>query len=141
MLVLAAGDGTPTPIHAIAAAQDIPAGFLENIVGDLRRAGLVVAKRGRAGGLVLSRPADEITIADLIRAETGNLADIHGLRPEEATYSGAATHLTDVWVAARAAYRSVLESVTLADVVAGELPPEVVLLAADPRAWASHPQL
>lgn len=141
MLELAAGDGTPIPIHTIAAAQDIPPGFLENIVGDLRRAGLVVAKRGRAGGLVLSRPAAEITIADLIRAETGNLADIHGLRPEEATYEGAAAHLTDVWVAARAAYRSVLEAVTLADVVAGQLPPDVVQLAADPRAWASYPQL
>ncbi len=141
MLVLAAGDGSPMPIHAIAAAQDIPAGFLENIVGDLRRAGLVVAKRGRSGGLVLSRPADEITIADLIRAETGNLADIHGLRPEEATYSGAAEHLTDVWVAARAAYRGVLESVTLADVVAGDLPPDIVEFASDPRAWASHPQI
>ncbi len=141
MLVLAAGDGSPMPIHAIAAAQDIPAGFLENIVGDLRRAGLVVAKRGRSGGLVLSRPADQITIADLIRAETGNLADIHGLRPEEATYGGAAEHLTDVWVAARAAYRSVLESVTLADVVAGDLPASVVQIASDPRAWASYPQL
>ena len=124
--------------EAIGERQGIPKSFLENILGDLRRHGLIVSKRGRGGGLMLARPASSITIADAIRAETVNLAGVRGARPEQAVYGGAAEHLTDVWVAARAAYRSVLEGVTLADVVEGKLPPNVAELVADPASWQSY---
>lgn len=136
-LELAASYGRPVTSDALASRQGIPASFLENIIGDLRRAGVVLTRRGRGGGLILARPPEEITVADVIRAETGNLADIHGQRPEDAEYLGAAEHLTDVWVAARTAYRRVLEGVTLADVLKGNFGPEVVALLADPHAWES----
>lgn len=136
-LAAAAGDG-PVKSERIARAQEIPPRFLENILTDLRHAGLVHSQRGADGGFWLARPASDITIADVIRAEEGNLADIHGERPEHVRYEGPSERLRDVWVAARAAYRSVLESVTLADVVAGELPEPVRVLTDEPDTWRSH---
>ncbi len=121
----------------MAGRQDISVSFLENIVGDLRRAGIVVSRRGRNGGYLLARSPEEITIAEVMRAETGNLADIHGQRPEDVHYVGAAEHLTDVWVAARAGYRRVLEATTLADVMAGTFRPAVRELLDDPESWVS----
>lgn len=137
-LELAASPGVPVNVEELAGRQGISVGFLENIIGDLRRSGLVMSRRGRHGGYLLARPPSEVTIADVMRAEIGNLADIHGQRPEDAEYPGAALHLTEVWVAARAAYREVLESVTLADVLSGEYGEEVANLIADPRAWESY---
>jgi Rrf2 family protein len=123
----------------ISQAQDIPLKFLENILGDLRQAGLVRSQRGAEGGYWLARPADEIALAEVIRAVEGPLANVRGVRPDSVTYQGAAEPLREVWIAVRASLRSVLEEVTLADVASGELPGVVRELVADPEAWAPHP--
>ena len=123
----------------IAQAQEVPVKFLENILGDLRQAGLVRSQRGVEGGYWLARPASEITLADVIRAVEGPLANVRGVRPDSVTYQGAAEPLRDVWIAVRASLRSVLEAVTLADVASGELPDVVRELVADPESWAPHP--
>jgi len=133
----AAGDG-PTKGERIAQAQSIPPNFLENILVDLRNAGLVASRRGADGGYWLARPAGEISLADVIRAVDGPLANVRGLRSEQVAYAGSAEPLRDVWVAVRASLRAVLENVTLADVANGELPEQVRDLAADPDSWAPH---
>jgi Rrf2 family protein len=119
----------------IAHAQDIPLNFLENILRDLRRAGIVESRRGQAGGYALARPADDITIADVIRGVEGPLADVRGQAPEALAYRGQAEKLREVWVALRANIRAVLEGVTLADVARGELPAHVEELTRDADAW------
>jgi Rrf2 family protein len=119
----------------LASAQALPVKFLENILVDLRRGGLVQSRRGAEGGYRLARPADEITAADVLRLIDGPLAEVRGARPDESTYEGPAEHLQEVWVAARAALRSVLEHVTLADIASGRLPPAIAKMAADPDAW------
>ena len=121
----------------IATAQGIPSRFLQSILGDLQHARLVTSQRGREGGYRLALPPSEISIARVMRVEQGFLAEVHGQRPEDVVYPGAAGPLASVWVAARAAYRRVLEDVTLADVVAGKLPAEVAELAAVEDAWRS----
>ena len=133
----AAGDG-PLKGDRIAQAQSIPIKFLENIMVDLRNGGLVRSQRGAEGGYWLARTADEIALADVIRAVEGPLANVRGRRSEEVEYAGSAAPLREVWVAVRASLRSVLERVTLADLAAGELPESVEALAADPDAWAPH---
>jgi Rrf2 family protein len=121
----------------IAQAQGIPVNFLENILRDLRRAGIVESRRGQAGGYLLARPAEEISIADVIRAvEGGPLANVRGISPDALEYQGSSAKLREVWVALRASVRSVLEQVTLADVARGELPPLVGKLTDDADAWA-----
>jgi Rrf2 family protein len=137
---LAAAEGVgPVKGERVAQAQEIPLKFLENILGDLRQAGLVRSQRGVEGGYWLGRPAAEITLADVIRAVDGPLANVRGVRPESLQYTGSSAPLREVWIAVRASLRSVLELVTLADVAAGELPPVVHGLVADPDAWAPHP--
>jgi Rrf2 family protein len=139
MLELSAEGGTRQVTgEALANAQQIPVKFLENILVDLRRAGLVASQRGAEGGYRLARPASRITVADVIRAVDGPLANVRGMRPEDAEYEGPAEALRDVWVAMRAALRSVLERVTLADLAAGSLPASVRKLTADPDAWSPH---
>jgi Rrf2 family protein len=133
----AAGEGPIKGDH-IAQAQHIPGNFLENILADLRNAGLVSSRRGAEGGYWLARPADEISLADVIRAVDGPLANVRGVRSEQLEYEGSAERLLDVWVAVRASLRGVLEQVTLADVVSGKLPADVAKLAADPDAWQPH---
>ncbi len=133
----AAGEG-PTKGERIAHAQSIPPNFLENILVDLRNAGLVASRRGADGGYWLARPANEISLADVIRAVDGPLANVRGVRSEQVEYEGNAEKLRDVWVAVRASLRGVLEHVTLADLARGELPDQVKELAADPDAWAPH---
>ena len=138
-LELAAAHGQgPVKAEEIARAQGIPPRFLENILVELRRGGLINSQRGAEGGFWLAREPGEITVADVMRAEEGNLAGVRGSRPEEVHYGGAAEHLRDVWVAARASYRSILESVTLAHIVDGTLPEEVAALVAKPDTWRSH---
>ncbi|HKY64846.1 MAG TPA: Rrf2 family transcriptional regulator, partial [Acidimicrobiales bacterium] len=122
MAELAAAPDGPVTADALAERQAIPPKFLENILADLRRGGLVRSQRGADGGYRLARPAGAVTVADVIRAVEGPLADVHGTPPEEMAYAGAAAHLRDVWIATRASLRGVLEQVTLADVAAGELP-------------------
>lgn len=118
----AAPPATPVKAEAIAAAQQIPADFLLKILADLRVAQLVVSRRGQSGGYVLARSADQISVADVIRGVEGPLADVHGTSPEALSYEGPAAALRQVWLATRVALRDVLETTTLADVVAGQLP-------------------
>jgi Rrf2 family protein len=134
----AAGPGRPVKGERIAQAQEIPLKFLENILLDLKHAGLVQSQRGVEGGYWLARPPEEISLADVIRAVEGPIADVRGLRPEQVEYRGAAEHLRDAWIAVRANLRAVLETVTLADLAAGRLPDEVAAIAADPEAWQPH---
>ena len=134
----AAGDGAPVKSEQIAAAQKIPPKFLESILLQLRNGGLVRSQRGAEGGYWLARPAGEITLADVIRVVDGPLASVRGERPESLAYTGAAEPLGLVWIAVRANLRAVLETVTLADVVSGELPSPVTALAEDRDAWAPH---
>jgi Rrf2 family protein len=122
---------------AIAAAQGIPSRFLQAILGDLQHARLVTSQRGREGGYRLALPPEEVSIARVMRVEQGFLAEVHGQRPEDVEYPGTAAPLASVWVAAREAYRRVLEEVTLADVVAGKLPEHAAGLVAMEEAWHS----
>ena len=121
----------------IAQAQGIPARFLQAILGDLQHARLVTSQRGREGGYRLALPPAEVSIARVMRIEQGFLAEVHGQRPEDVEYPGAAAPLAHVWVAAREAYRRVLENVTLADVVAGKMPSQVAEMIELESAWRS----
>ena len=121
--------------ETVAERQGLPVKFVENILVDLRRAGFVIAQRGAVGGYRLGRPANEIAIADVIRAIEGPLAEVRGLRPDSLRYEGPAEHLQDVWIAVRAALRSVLEKVTIADVLSGHFPRSVSRLVDDPDSW------
>jgi Rrf2 family protein len=138
-LAATAGDpgtpGRPMTADRIAQAQQIPPKFLESILLQLRRAGIVTAQRGPEGGYRLARPAAAINLAEVIRVIDGPLANVRGQRPEDLGYHGAAAALQDVWIALRANEREILELVTVADVVSGKLPERVRQLAADPRAW------
>ncbi len=131
-------EGQPITADALASRQHLPLKFLENILVDLKRIGLVTSQRGAGGGYRLGRPAESITAAEVIRALEGPLAEVRGLRPEAAIYEGPAEHLQDVWVAVRAGLRAVLEHVTLADIVTGEFPSDVTRLTTDPDAWLAH---
>lgn len=134
----AAPEGRPVKGEHLASAQGIPPKFLENILADLRNAGLVRTRRGAEGGYALTRAAGEISVADVMRAVEGPLAAVQGVRPESLHYAGAATRLPEVWVALRANLRAVLERVTLADLAAGALPDSVTDLAAETDAWQPH---
>jgi Rrf2 family protein len=134
----AAPDEKPVKGERIATAQAIPLRFLENILMQLRHAGLVDSRRGAEGGYRLARPANEVTLADVIRAIDGPLAGVSGARPETLGFEGVAEPMRDVWIAVRASLRGVLEQVTLADVVSGELPAHVRTLVADEDAWVPH---
>lgn len=135
---LAAAGSGPTKGEQIAEAQGIPLKFLENILLELRHNGLVQSQRGSEGGYWLARDAGEITLAEVIRAVEGPLANVRGARPETLDYGGSAAALQDIWIAVRASLRGVLETVTLADVASGKLPAEVGGLTRDPEAWQSH---
>ncbi|WP_277210802.1 RrF2 family transcriptional regulator [Isoptericola croceus] len=131
----AAGDGSPVSAEALASAQQVPHRFLEAILRDLRRDGIVASRRGAGGGYILARPADGVTVADVVRAVDGPLVYVRDQRPSDLDYSGTAASLLHVWVALRANVRAVLEQVTLADLAAGTVPQDVRLLVADEEAW------
>lgn len=138
LLELATRPGGAVRAETLATEQGLPVKFLENILVDLRRAGVVTSRRGSDGGYLLARPASDVTLATIIRAVDGPLAEVRGARPEAAEYDGAAVHLREVWIAVRASLRAVLESVTLAQVVEGKLPRSVRALTDDPEAWQPH---
>ncbi len=119
----------------VAEAQKIPLPFLLNILGELRTAGLVQSRRGVDGGYRLARPAAEVSVADVIRAVDGPLANVAGARPEDVHYEGAAAPLRETWVALRAAIRGVLENVTLADLASGAMPEQVTGLLLSDDVW------
>jgi len=135
LIELAIADGGPLKRDDIAQAQSIPTAFLQNILMELRHAEIVETQRGREGGFRLARPAKEITIADVVRAVSGPLATVRGLRPPAVEYGDSTEALTEVWIALRANIREILEHVTLADVAAKRLPAAVKKLTADPAAW------
>jgi Rrf2 family protein len=138
VMELAAGEGKPVKRDTIVAAQGIPAKFLENILAELRHAGLVESQRGSDGGYWLAVDPKEITVADVMRAVEGPLASVRSSRPETLEYEGLAEPLQYVWVALRATIRSVLDEVTVADLTSGELPKHVIALTKEPEAWVSQ---
>jgi Rrf2 family protein len=133
----ALGGGADRPVTAerIASGQEIPPKFLESILLQLRRAGIVHSQRGPEGGYWLARPAEDISLAEVIRVIDGPLANVRGQRPEALGYQGTAAALQEVWIALRASEREILELVTIAHVAKGQLPKRVRTLAADPDAW------
>lgn len=126
---------SPLKGERVSEAQGIPLKFLENILVDLRVAGLVNSRRGPDGGYWLAVPPADVSIADVIRAAEGPLASVRGEKPEDLDYAGNAETLRDVWIALRASLRDVLEHVTLADIAAGKLPKQVSTLTREPGAW------
>ncbi|KAA1424557.1 Rrf2 family transcriptional regulator [Mumia zhuanghuii] len=131
-------DSSPVSAEEIGRKQEIPHGFLQAILADLRRAGIVVSQRGQSGGWRLAREATDITVADVIRAVDGPLVSVYGLRPEAVSYSGSAEVLQYVWIAARASLREVFESVTIQHLADGQLPGGVESLTKDDDAWQPH---
>lgn len=135
LLVLAAADPERMTRDELSDAQAIPPRYLEDILGELRRAGFVEAQRGNAGGYRLGRRAGEIIVADVSRAIDGPLALVQGVRPDQLIYTAPSEHLGELWIGLRAAIRSVMERVTIADLLAGQLPPSVQASVDDPDAW------
>lgn len=133
----ASRDDRPLKTEAIADAQDIPHKFLEGILNDMRRGGLVLSQRGGNGGYRLARPAESISIADVIRVVDGPLVSVRGVRPPELSYTGPAESLLPLWIALRSNVREILEGVSLADVASAQLPADVSALTDAPSAWVN----
>lgn len=141
---LSARGGGPVKGDVLAAAQGIPTRFLESILAQLRQRGILLSRRGAEGGYWLARPAEQITIAEVVRATDGPLAVVRGQRPDTVAYVGAAASLAEVWLAVRSALRSVLEGVTIADVASGHLPDHLTELTGldgkdSPNPFSWHP--
>lgn len=135
LLELAAREPDLVKAETIVAEQELPRKFVESILVDLRRAGLVRSTRGAEGGYQLTRPASQISLGAVIRAVDGPLAEVRGLRPHETTYSGVAQHLPEVWIALRANVRKVLDETSLQQVLVGRLPAHVRRLSEDSESW------
>ena len=131
-------DQGPVSAEALGRLQDIPHGFLQAILADLRRAGVVVSQRGQSGGWRLARPATDVSVADVIRAVDGPLVSVYGLRPEAVTYNERADVLQHVWIAARSSLREVCEQVTLQSLAERRLPASVAARTEDKDAWEPH---
>jgi Rrf2 family protein len=129
---------SPRKVDQVAQAQSIPLSFLENILTQLRSSGIVRSQRGPEGGYWLAHPAEEVNLAQVIRAVEGPLVGVRGQRPEEIKYEGSAESLQQVWIALRSNLRKVLEHVTVADVAAGKLPKEVITLTKEEEAWTTR---
>ncbi|MDX6582789.1 MAG: hypothetical protein QOI10_1973 [Solirubrobacterales bacterium] len=138
VMELAGGEGEPVKRDTIVAAQAIPPKFLENILSELRHAGLVESQRGSEGGYWLALPPEKITVADIMRAVEGPLASVRSSRPETLEYEGLAEPLQYVWVALRTSIRTVLDRVTVADLISGKLPKHVIKMTEDPDSWISQ---
>ncbi|WP_428961231.1 RrF2 family transcriptional regulator [Micromonospora fluostatini] len=134
-LSLAAAYPNLLSAQVIATEQDLPRKFLEAVLADLRRSGVVRAQRGVEGGYSLTKPPGEIAVGSILRAVDGPLAGVRGLRPEETQYEGPAEHLPQLWVAVRASVRRVVDEVTLAELLNGRMPTHVRRLTALPDAW------
>jgi Rrf2 family protein len=131
-------DSGPVSAEEIGRLQEIPHGFLQAILADLRRAGVLVAQRGQSGGWRMGKDADQVTVADVIRAVDGPLVSIYGLRPEAVEYNDSAAVLQHVWIASRRSLRDVLESVTIRQLADGKLPRAVSSRTSDDDAWQPH---
>ena len=130
--------GDPVSAEEIGRLQDIPHGFLQAILADLRRAGVVLSQRGQSGGWRLGRDAADVTVADVIRAVDGPLVSVHGERPEAVSYNESAASLQHVWIAARSSLREVCEAVTIQSLADGRLPESVEARTHDEDAWQPH---
>jgi Rrf2 family protein len=137
MVLARAADDDAGPVKGdrIGTEQNIPVKYLENILSELRQSGIVRSQRGAEGGYWLAKPPASVAIADIIRAVEGPLATVRGERAEQLQYGDDAGALQPMWIAVRASLRSVLEQVTLADVVASKLPEHVQALVDDPASW------
>lgn len=138
LLELAANDGAPLSAGALAKGQHLPRKFLEAILVELKRAGLLASQRGPVGGYRLAKPPEDIAVGAVLRAVDGPLAEVRGLRPHETAYAGVAEHLPKVWVAVRVALRDVLDQVSIADLLSGHLPEHVESLTREPDAWQNR---
>ena len=138
LAVAESSDGRPVSVEHLAGEQELPRKFLEAILADLRRGGIVSSHRGPRGGYSLARPARDITVGDVFRAVDGPLAEVRGLRPQDTTYAGVAEHLPTVWVAVRASLRRVLDETSLEQLRTGRMPRHVARLAAAPDAWENR---
>jgi Rrf2 family protein len=134
---LAAAGGVLLNREELSTRQGIPFQFLESVLLALKHAGVVQSQRGARGGFRLARPANTISLADVIRAVDGPMADVRGDRPEAVAYEGAAEHLREVWIAVRASLRAILEQITVEDLVRGRMPRAVRRLTQDPESWTS----
>jgi Rrf2 family protein len=128
-------DGSPISAEELGRLQDIPHGFLQAILADLRRAGVVISQRGQSGGWRMARDPHTVTVADVIRAVDGPLVSVYGLRPEAVTYNTSAEVLQHVWIAARSSLREVFEEVTIAALADRRLPESVAARTKDEDAW------
>jgi Rrf2 family protein len=135
---LAAAGGDPVKGEEIAEAQEIPLKFLENILGELKHTGIVASRRGAQGGYWLAKPADKVSLADIVRAVEGPLATVRGQGPESLTYKGEAKPLQNVWIALRANIRAIMDETMLADLVGAELPEPVRELSEPAEAWSQR---
>lgn len=131
-------DGKAVSAEELGRAQEIPHGFLQAILADLRKAGVVISQRGQSGGWRLARKASDVSVADVIRAVDGPLVSVYGLRPEGVTYNERADVLQHVWIAARDSLREVFEKVSIAELASRELPEEVTTRTARDEAWLPH---
>jgi Rrf2 family protein len=131
-------DGSPVSAEELGKLQDIPHGFLQAILADLRRAGIVVSQRGQSGGWRMGRDPASVTVADVIRAVDGPLVSVYGLRPEAVSYNDQAEVLQHVWIAARSSLREVFEKVSIRSLADRKLPREVTSRTKDQDAWQPH---
>jgi Rrf2 family protein len=136
--IAAQADGTAISAEELGRRQDIPRGFLQAILADLRRADIVVSQRGQAGGWRLARDPETVSVADVIRAVDGPLVSVYGLRPEAVSYNASAQVLQHVWIAARSSLREVFERVTIKSLADKKLPDQVIALTEDEEAWRPH---
>lgn len=134
----ARADSGPVSAEELGRAQEIPHNFLQAILADLRRAGIVISQRGQAGGWRMARPAEDVSVADVIRAVDGPLVSVYGLRPEAVDYNESAQVLQHVWIAARSSLRDVFEKVSIKALAEGRLPRSVTARTADEDAWQPH---
>jgi len=134
----ARADGRAVSAEELGRLQEIPHGFLQAILADLRKAGIVLSQRGQSGGWRMARDADEVSVADVIRAVDGPLVSVYGLRPESVSYSGSAEVLQHVWIAARRSLRDVFEQVSIQQLADDKLPDAVTARTADEDAWQPH---
>jgi Rrf2 family protein len=131
-------DGSPVSAEELGRLQEIPHGFLQAILADLRRAGVVMSQRGQSGGWRMARDAETVSVADVIRAVDGPLVSVYGLRPEAVSYNESAQVLQHVWIAARSSLRDVFEQVTIRALADRRLPKQVVARTKDEDAWKAH---
>lgn len=135
LLTLAAAGDEAMTAEELAKSQSLPVNFLEGILLDLRRGGILTSRRGRVGGYRFAQDPDRISPADIIRILEGPLAEIRGERPENTTYTDAAEPLQQLWVALRASMRTVLEGVSIAQLARGQLPRKLAKFVENPDAW------